>query len=421
MSSPSCSTERGFANRERLAALALAAALAACGHARAPPAWRTGMGARPIVAVFPMQNLSGGRAPVKAIDASLRASIEASGLAVVDREWVDAVLASRRIRYTGGLDREGATALRDELGVDAVLVSSLDLYAAGSPPAIGLSSRLVSTGDPPRILWMDRVSISGNDEPGLFGAGIVSTLPPLEGAALARLMASLRGEASGACGRERRFAPSRKYRSPILDAPDRRTIAVLPFVSSSGRRDAGELAALELVRQLVATGAFEVVEPGQVRRELLAYRVVMDGGASLDDAMVVVEQIGVDLVLAGSVLQYAEAVSRAGGPQVELAVHVLDGRTHRVVWSSTSLARGDDGVVLFGIGRVNTAGALSCRMAREVVERIAGARPRIKGNWQSQFSPSQFSPLLWISPLSTRQRGEGGWGVRPARAAANGR
>jgi TolB-like protein len=203
-------------------------------------------------------------------------------------------------------------------------------------------------------------------------------------------MASLARGEDASPDRAARFAPGHRYRSPVLDAPDRRTIAVLPFVNDSGRRDAGQAVALDFTEQLVRTGAFDVVEPGQSRREMLAYRVILDGGVSLDNAMVVLEQIGADLVLSGSVLTYADSASREGAPEVQITAYVLDGRTKRVVWSSTSHAQGDDGVFFFGIGRVNAVAALASRMAREVAERIAGERPRPKNTMAgARVAPSR--------------------------------
>src|SRR5690242_8286869 len=109
-------------------ALALAAAaLQGCAHSTPPEreiAWAPGR--RPAIAVFPVQNLSGGRAPTKPITDALRQRLEAIGVAVAPANAVDRVLADRRIRHTGGLDRDGAAALREALRVDGVLLSSVD-------------------------------------------------------------------------------------------------------------------------------------------------------------------------------------------------------------------------------------------------------------------------------------------------------
>ena len=94
------------APRRRVAALALGDA-----H-RVPP-----RGAAPRLALrscwplFPVQNASGGTAPIRALTDGLERALAARGIAGVPRSDLDAVLATHRIRFTGGRgsqDGEGA-------------------------------------------------------------------------------------------------------------------------------------------------------------------------------------------------------------------------------------------------------------------------------------------------------------------------
>jgi hypothetical protein len=313
---------------------------------------------------------------VKALTAGLREALQRAGFALASIEDADTALAKERIRYTSGIDRTAATALRDAR-VDAVLLASVDLHDTDLAPRVAMSARLVSTEAVPRVLWMDRVALAGDDAPGLFGVGLVTSLEEVERGVLSRLVASLRrGDPGRQCGGGRRFGPRRSYRSPLLDATDRAVVAVMPFVNATQRRDAGEVVALEVLRQLHATQAFALVEPGDVRRALLAFRIILDGGVSADTVATIVDQIGADIVVSGTVLEYAEAQSKTRGPKVQYEVYALDAATGEVVWSSNSYARGEDGVVAFGIGRVTTAAALSCRMAGRIAGAMAGDRPR---------------------------------------------
>jgi hypothetical protein len=351
-----------------------------CAHPRqATPAntLQAQLGRRPLIAVFPLQNLTGGRAPTAPLTRSLEQLVAAAGFDIAPADRVDNVLAERRLRYIGGVDEPTAGALRDALGIEAVLVSSLDAFVNDVIPRIAITSRLVSTSSPPRILWMDQVALAGNDNPGLFGANQSNPMSFLQGVAVGHLVQSLAsGEMPPMCEPAGRLAPRRAFASPVLQDVGRRTIAVLPFLNETSRRDAGEVVALQFVRQLVASGSFEVVEPGLVRHQLLTFRFIMEGGVSIDSAVAVLGSLGADLVLSGFVRQLTEQAG-LGLPSVEFGVNVLDRQTRELVFSSTSSATGDSGVWAFGLGRVKSSNALVCRMAREVLDFMTRGRPAL--------------------------------------------
>jgi TolB-like protein len=371
-SSSSCSS-RGLGRR----AAVLIAALAACAHA--PP--RPPAPAVTKLAVFPVQNATGGPAPIRAVSDALDAALEARGVSVLPRRELDAALAEYRIRFTGGVDRQTAKVLRD-LGVDAVLVPTLEQYAADAPPKLALTVRLIDTTERPEVLWADGLARSGDDSPGLLARGVVTDPGQLQQIVVSRVAESVaRHLASqsegGFCGEAGRFKPRRKFRAPVLDDVGRRSIAVLPFSNHTSRRSAGDVVLGQFVAQLARSGSFEVLDPGLVREQLLSHRIVLEGGVSVDQALAMLDLLGADLVLSGYVELY-EARSGAGAPRVEFTAYVLDRRTAELVWSSSSNSSGDDGVWFFGAGRVYSAPALSCRMVRGVVDAIVGHRPPIE-------------------------------------------
>jgi len=364
-------------------ALALALAAPGCGHGRArahPVAWPSGKLARPVLALFPFQNLTGGRAPGKQLLVALEIALRQRGLEIAAEDITERALAKYRIRYTGGLDHEAAKALREELGVDGVLIASVDVFSAASPPKLAVTVRLVSATEEPAVLWIDTFARAGDDAPGLLGLGLVSAMKDLEREAMSELAGSLvtfldTGDFGGDCASGRRFRPRIAFRSPLLDDVEgRRSIAVLPFQNQTGRRDAGEAIVVQFVKLLSWAKSFEVIEPGVVRSELLALRIILDGGVSLDAARVVLDGVRADLVLSGSVRAYEDDSGRAGAPKVEFTAYILDRRTSEIVWSSTSRGEGDDGVFFFGAGKVTTSSALACRMTRGVVDQVNGSR-----------------------------------------------
>jgi TolB-like protein len=339
----------------------------------APPAAVTGR----RVALLPPANLSGFPAPVREVEQAMELALRTRGFDVVAGDAVRRSLVAHRIRQTAGIDAEGARVLREELGADAAIVTTVQFHDPSFPPRMALDARLVATADVPEILWEDGFARGGTDSPGLLNLGVISNMEILQAVGVNgladSLVASLQGgrPALPACGRIR---PRVIHRSRLLDDPTRRTIAVLPFVNQTERRNAADSVALEIVRELVATGRFRVVEPGRVRAEMLAKRIIVEGGASLDAARAMGEGLGADILMAGYVREHADLANLSGPPRLELTVYAIDGRTGDVVWWSSSRATGEDGVFFFGLGRVSTATALACGVGRGIAERMAGDR-----------------------------------------------
>jgi len=138
--------------------------------------------------------------------------------------------------------------------------------------------------------------------------------------------------------------------------------------------------ALRFLAPLVANGTVQVIEPGVVREGLLTHRIGAAGGISLDDARVMLELVRADLVLSGTVRRFEDAAGLSGAPILEFGSWVLDRRTAQLVWSSTTFGAGDDGVYFFGLGRVTTASALACGMAKGAVAWMLEDRPLLTRN-----------------------------------------
>jgi TolB-like protein len=362
----------------RAVALALALALASLAGCRHGP---RSAPAPLLLAVFPVQNAAGGAAPIRALSDALERAIASLEIATVPRPELEALLARHRLRFTGGVDRAMARVLRDELNVDAVLIPTLELHGAEAPPRVAMAVRLVKVSERPVVLWADVVERSGADSPGLLGIGLVTRIEELERQVIekvARSVADYVANRSGgqSCGEPGRFEPRRAFRAPVLDDVGRRSVAVLPFANDTTRRGAGEVLVGQFVAELARSGAFEVLDPGVVREELLAHRLVLEGGVSVDRAMTILELLQADLVLSGDVQVH---VAPPGGlpPHIEFTSYVIDGETAELVWSSSSSGDGNEGVFFFGAGRVYTSSALSCRMVRGVVDQLVGERGKL--------------------------------------------
>jgi hypothetical protein len=329
----------------------------------------------PVVAVFPVENLSGRLAPLEDVRRLVIARLSVHGLRVLDEVSQERVLVRHRIRYTAGVDQQVARAFRDA-GVEGIVIPSLEQYDAGSVPRIGLFLRLVSTGDAPTVRWVDGRGAAGDDAPGILGIGLIDDPGTLLARAVESLAVSLGRAVSDPGSRvgDRRgaskFQPKLVYRSEALDAARTYSVAVVPFFNKSERKLAGEIIALHMMRDLMTFPGLNIVEPGVVRQELLRFRIVMSEGVSLPETETILNAVNADLVLNGEVLEYEDARGTDGAPTVDFGVLFIERRTRRVVYSSYSENRGDDGVFFFDVGRVNTAHEMASQMVRAIGGRM---------------------------------------------------
>lgn len=313
------------------------------------------------VALFPFEG--GGTEPGGGFAAALEVAMARAGLDVVSGPAVETPLAERRLR-SPGIGEAAAAFARDELGVEAVLVITIERRTDDGEPVLELAARLVSVVDRPRVIWMDGFAEAAAMSHGLLGLGGYHSIGDLEREAATRLSRSVaafirRGEQRGRCEPGRDFRPRSVYRTRS-ELPGRRVV-VLPFLNQSPSRPAGEAVSLQIVRQLAATGSFDVVDPGAVRDALRRERIITRGGVSLAEAERMAKRLDADLVVSGQVVQYDPAV-----PTLEFTTVVL-GRDERLVWRSSSRNGGGDAVSVFDVGRVGTMSELTCRMAAGVV------------------------------------------------------
>lgn len=327
------------------------------------------------IAVFPIVNLSGSVVPSATIQRLLIENLKDAGATLIADDLLDRVMAKYRIRYVGGLDQPTASAIRQETGVDGVLITSLELYSEVTPPKVALTSRLVSTGSPPEILWIDGVGLAGDDDPGLLAYRLVKDPQILLKRAIHQLTQSLSGYLSekkrvDANPPPKKFRPVHIYHSAAPFADKIFNVAVVPFFNPSARSFGGEILALHFIRQLWAHENFHVVEPGLVRQQLLELRIVMDSGVSLADVDVISLRLNADFVLNGKVIDYQDYQGYNGTAKVDFSAQLIERNSRETVWSVKSEHKGTDGVFFFDWGKVNTAYALASDMVQLAVETI---------------------------------------------------
>jgi len=359
---------------------------------------RSTIGMGSLIAVLPVENLSGTRAPLEELSSVMRSKLSERGFRLVDSEVLEDFMARYRIRDTGGLHASVSQAIREEIGAEAYLVTSLEAYHEVNGPVVSMLSRLVLSGEDSVILWMDGVGLAGNAHPGFLGLGVIEDLDQLVDAATGCLADSLSrelrvpgDEVKTAAQRNVHFGcnarghlvslpadrsgrrihrPRSLYQDPGISADRRYRVALIPFLNLSNRNNAGKLMALHFANQLTRTDAFSVVEPGLVREQLLRYRIIMQSGPSLANTQLISskDSLGVDLIFSGTTFDYQDAL---GTPRVDFSLKIIDAKSRKIVWSSRSHNAGEDGVFFFDFGRIHTAHRLASEMTWETLNAIA--------------------------------------------------
>lgn len=384
--------------------------------------------AGPRIAVFPMENLSGTPVPLMELNAEFAAVLKSAGMHIVETAAVENFINTHRVRYVGGIDEKTAALLSAETGADSVLITSLEFYNEVAPPKFSLVSRLVSLQDIPEIIWMDSVGIAGDDAPGILGLGLITDIRILRKNGLAAIGTNLErftrraaavktrlismskeedfrledlikaiksekrllapgperrqkpveeqpgdGQRSVEDGGElflSRYNPVGWYSSREISANQEHIIAIIPFFNRSTRKHAAELQALHLANQLVDKSGFRILELGVIRDRMLNMHVIMTSGISLPAIDLITISLGSDLLLSGVVFDYLDTVGYGSSPRVDFSMQLFNREDKKILWSSHSSNRGDDGVYLFDYGRVATAATLSDKMCRALVQRL---------------------------------------------------
>jgi len=330
-----------------------------------------------LTAVLPLNNLSSTPAPLEDIRQMLIGSFKQQGLDILPVETLESFIIKHRIRYVGGIDEITARDFRYETGADAVLITSVELYNDSPPPKIALTCRLVSTGNNLEILWMDSVGLAGDDSIGILELSLIEDPRKLIEKAVRQLSTSLgrylAGEIYWTDGKRDiiKFWPKIFYRSPILEPDWTYTVAVVPFFNLSERRYAGEIIALNFVKQMMTLNKFTVIEPGIVRQLLLQMRIVMDDGISRGDASAIFSKSKADLILAGKIFDYQDYQGTSGKAKVDFSAIAIEKQSREVVWTCQSHNEGDYGVFFFDWGKINTAHTMASEMVASALETLA--------------------------------------------------
>ena len=142
-----------------------------------------------------------------------------------------------------------------------------------------------------------------------------------------------------------------QFTNPQFDFGFVEKVAVLPLENLSKDAQAGERATRMLITELLASGAVDVVEPGELRAAVQKLKVDRTTPTS-EQIIALGEYLQLQAVITGSVTQ--SDVIRSGSvlvPVVTLDIHMMETETGQPVWAATHTEKGSGvGAALLGTG-----------------------------------------------------------------------
>jgi hypothetical protein len=128
-----------------------------------------------------------------------------------------------------------------------------------------------------------------------------------------------------------------KFIHPGFDFSFIEKIAVVPFENLSNDQAAGAKATRYFTTALLATEAFEVLEPGEVSASLEKFGLVSTAQLTDEQVITLGQELGVQAVFLGTL---SEATSMRSGATtvnvVTVVVRLLETETGATVWSATN-------------------------------------------------------------------------------------
>ncbi len=159
-----------------------------------------------------------------------------------------------------------------------------------------------------------------------------------------------------------------KFTNPKFNFAFVQRVAVLPFDNLSNDRQAGERATRLSITELLATGAADVVEPGEVQAaltQILGANVIRGVSPSTEQVIALGKALKVQAVLLGAVSQSENLHSGAVPiPVVTIDMHLVETETGATVWATTQSAKGGS----FSARVLGTGGEAIAETTRKCVQ-----------------------------------------------------
>ena len=171
-------------------------------------------------------------------------------------------------------------------------------------------------------------------------------------------------------------APGPRESAGGIIPPDHSRAVLVPFENLSGREEQGTVFSRVFFAQLVASGAFEMVDPTRVEEAMDSLNIRSAGSLTPAQARVLADSLHAPYLLLGSVLESGRIqTGTADLPSVGATLRVLEASTGRVLWAGVHFRTGEDRETVFGWGQERDADRLVSSLASDMLRdfREAGA------------------------------------------------
>ncbi len=310
--------------------------------------------ALPVLAVMPLANLSESGDAQSQIMPELCAALGRRGIPAISDADMRPILRRHRIRGGGVLTRSDIDSIREATGASAILFGSVDFYAEGINPEMGMSLRVLDARSL-EILFASSASVTGDDFAGLFGIGRIDSLDRLLPPLLDQVLADFDIRELGSA-----------LRSEGL--PRGPSVAIIPF---EGHRDypfAGSVFTSIVGTELFSRG-YRLIDAALLGDAYLRERHAPRGATTLALAEDLHGTLGARWILTGGV-DYFEPSSGdpLSAPELEIHARMMNASSGRLVFKYDTELRGSPAGQVFGFEERRSLGRLARKAAGRLVD-----------------------------------------------------
>lgn len=188
------------------------------------------------------------------------------------------------------------------------------------------------------------------------------------------------------------------YAGPGLARDGGTRMAILPFENLSKAPGAARTLEGMVLVELLRQAPVAIVDPGEVSAALSKERVRIATSMSREALAAVARDLGVDLVMMGTLHDYDMQMGTGVGgssqiPVLAATLRAVDARSGEIVWAANAARRGTDKETVFGIGRVHSLNTLAEEAAADLAGAFAASmRRRRAGDGRPSSAPSAPAP-----------------------------
>jgi len=143
------------------------------------PSWSEDICGIKTIAIIPFDNLSGENYSIAFnFNNFLYDYLKREKLHVINKDILEQFFIKRRIRNIRSINRATVRELGKALSADAIIMGSINELSGDKNPKVDLSVQMIDTLDS-SIIWMNSVSISGDDFAMLLGIGKIRSIEKL--------------------------------------------------------------------------------------------------------------------------------------------------------------------------------------------------------------------------------------------------